>query len=193
MADGGSPAPQLVLGPLLRYVGETEATIWVETDRACLVEILGRQARTFQVAGHHYGLVVIDGLRPGTECEYQVSLDGVRCWPEPGSPFPPSLLRTLASGRPVRLAFGSCRIAELPAPQRRRERARHEQEHGADALAACALDLRETPRERWPDVMLLIGDQVYADEVGPATREFISERRDPSVPPGGQVADFAEY
>ncbi len=193
MADGGSAAPQLVLGPLLRYAGETEVTIWVETDRACLVEILGRQARTFQVAGHHYGLVVIDGLSPGTECEYQVSLDGARCWPEPGSPFPPSVLRTLMPGRPVRLAFGSCRIAELPAPRRRRERARHEQEHGADALAACALELRETPRERWPDVMLLIGDQVYADEVGPATRDFISEHRDPSLPPGGQVADFAEY
>src|SRR3984885_59030 len=50
-----------------------------------------------------------------------------------------------------------------------------------------------TGRERWPDVMLLIGDQVYADEVGPATREFIRERRDPAQPPGSQVADFAEY
>jgi len=47
-----------MLGPMLRYVGETEATVWVETDRECLVEILGRQARTFEVAGHHYGLVV---------------------------------------------------------------------------------------------------------------------------------------
>ena len=41
--------------------------------------------------------------------------------------------------------------------------------------------------------MLLIGDQVYADEVGQATREFIRERRDPAQPPGSQVADFAEY
>ena len=41
--------------------------------------------------------------------------------------------------------------------------------------------------------MLLIGDQVYADEVGPATREFIRERRDPAQPPGSQIADFAEY
>jgi len=193
MTDGDSRAPRLVLGPLLRYVGETEVTIWVETDRACLVEILGRQGKTFEVAGHHYGLVVIDGLSPGTECEYQVTLDGVVRWPDPASEFPPSVLRTLAAGRPVRLAFGSCRVAELPVPRRRRERARHEQEHGSDALAACALDLRETPRERWPDVMLLIGDQVYADEVGPATRQFIEERRDTSSPPGYQVADFTEY
>lgn len=71
--------------------------------------------------------------------------------------------------------------------------ARHEQEHRADALGAYALDLRETPRERWPDAMLLIGDQVYADEVGPAMRQFIGQRRDPSRPPGYEVADFAEY
>jgi hypothetical protein len=193
MRDGDPEAPLLVLGPLLRYVGETAVTIWVETDRACQVEILGHHAQTFEVAGHHYGLVVADSLRPGAEYEYQVALDGVVCWPEPGSEFPSSAFRTLDPDRPLRLVFGSCRIAELPVPRRRRGRARHEQEHGSDALAAYALDLRETPRERWPDVMLLIGDQVYADEVGPATREFIEARRDPSSPPGYQVADFTEY
>ncbi len=186
-----------MLGPLLRYVGETAATIWVETDRACQVGILGHEVRTFEVAGHHYGLVVLGGLRPGAGYEYQVALDGSVRWPEPDSPFPPSALRTLAPDRPLRLVFGSCRIAELPALKRRRGRARPEQEpeqkHGTDALAACALGLRETPPERWPDVMLLIGDQVYADEVGPATKEFISQRRDPSRPPGYQVADFTEY
>src|SRR3984893_15777455 len=191
MREGDTGAPQLVLGPLLRYVGETEATIWVETDRACQVEILGHLARTFEVAGHHYGRVVVDGLQPGTEYEYQVALDGAVRWPEPDSPFPPSVLGTLDPDRPLRLVFGSCRIAELPVPRRRR--AWHEQEHGPDALAAYALDLRETPRERWPDLMLLIGDQVYADEVGPATRQFIEERRDPSSPPGSEVADFTEY
>jgi hypothetical protein len=197
MTDAGREGPRLVLGPLLRYVGETAATIWVETDRACRVGILGHEVRTFEVAGHHYGLVVVRGLRPGAGYEYQVALDGTVRWPEPDSPFPPSALRTLEPDRPLRLVFGSCRIAELPALKRRRGRARHEQEpeqeHGTDALAACALGLGETPPERWPDVMLLIGDQVYADEVGPATGEFISQRRDPSQPPGYQVADFTEY
>ena len=41
--------------------------------------------------------------------------------------------------------------------------------------------------------MLLIGDQVYADDTDPATRQFIEQRRDPSSPPGYEVADFAEY
>ena len=199
MDDG---APRLVLGPLLRYVGETEATIWVEADRACQVEVLGRAARTFEVAGHHYGLVVIDGLAPGGEWEYRVALDGAVRWPEPASEFPPSVLRTLDPARPARLAFGSCRVAELPVPPARRRGARrgdpdqnpdHGPEHGPDALLACALGLRDAPRTSWPDVLLLIGDQVYADEAGPATRRFIEERRDPAVAPGYQVADFTEY
>ena len=130
MTTGESAAPALVLGPMLRYVGETEATIWVETDRACQVEILGRGAPTFEVAGHHYGLVVIEGLAPGSEHEYQVALDGTVRWPLPGSGFPPSVLRTLGEGRPARLAFGSCRVAEI-APENlgrlaRRERARRQ-------------------------------------------------------------------
>jgi hypothetical protein len=193
MTDGDREAPRLVLGPLLRYVGETAATIWVETDRAGQLEILGHQARTFEVAGHHYGLVVVDGLRPGAEYEYQVALDGTVCWPEPGSAFPPSVLRTLDPDRPPRLVFGSCRIAELPGPPRSRGPGRPEQQSGADALAACAGDLPGTPRERWPDVMFLIGDQVYADETGSATRQFIRQRRDPASPPGYEVADFSEY
>jgi PhoD-like phosphatase len=192
MTDGGGEAPVLVLGPLLRYVGETVATIWVETDRACQVAILGHQTPTFEVAGHHYALTVIDGLEPGRDYEYQVTLDGAVRWPEPDTPFPASVIRTVDPGRPLRMVFGSCRIAELSRPRRWR-RDRHEQDHGADALGALALDLREAPPARWPDIMLLIGDQVYADEAGPATRQFISERRDPAQPPGTEVADFTEY
>jgi len=78
-----SDGPRLMLGPLLRYVSETEATVWVETDRACQVAILGHQARTFEVAGHHYALVVASGLEPGGAYEYQVALDGTVCsWPD---------------------------------------------------------------------------------------------------------------
>ena len=44
---------ELVLGPLLRHVSETEATVWVETSEACEVEILGRREPTYLVEGHH--------------------------------------------------------------------------------------------------------------------------------------------
>jgi hypothetical protein len=53
--------------------------------------------------------------------------------------------------------------------------------------------MRDEPRERWPDVLLMLGDQVYADEVSPGTQSFIETRRDPSVPPGERVLDFEDY
>ena len=56
--------PGLLLGPLLRYVDEEQATVWVETDAACDVEVLGRAVGTFCVKGHHYGLVPIEDLEP---------------------------------------------------------------------------------------------------------------------------------
>ena len=55
----------LILGPMLRDVGPTSATIWVETDAPCTVEVLGHRARTFTVAGHHYALVIVEGLGTG--------------------------------------------------------------------------------------------------------------------------------
>jgi PhoD-like phosphatase len=211
MTTGESAGPALVLGPMLRYVSETEATIWVEVDRACQVEVLGRGTPTFEVAGHHYGLVVIEGLAPGSEYEYQVALDGTVRWPLPDGGFPPSVLRTLDQGRPARLAFGSCRVAEIALENldktARRERARRQAvvpasaegqaaDDGTDALAACAAMLPGCPRDRWPDVLLMIGDQVYADEPGPATRRFIADHRAarPGIAaPAGEVADFEEY
>src|SRR5918993_1024604 len=112
--------PKLVLGPLLRYVGETQATVWVETDDAARVEVLvspasgGReaaggghgQAPTFQFQGHHYALVLIDGLEPDRVYTYRVELDGEPVWPEPvaspdGPAFPASTIRTRRDvGRP---------------------------------------------------------------------------------------------
>src|ERR671912_272726 len=112
--------PKLVLGPLLRYVGETQATVWVETDDAARVEVLvspggpGQeadggtrgQAPTFAVQGHHYALVLIDGLEPDRVYTYRVELDGEPVWPEPvaspdGPAFPASTIRTRRDvGRP---------------------------------------------------------------------------------------------
>jgi hypothetical protein len=56
----------LLLGPMLRYVSQTEATVWVETDAPCEVEVLGRSTDTFCVDGHHYALVCLTDLEPGS-------------------------------------------------------------------------------------------------------------------------------
>ena len=83
-----------MLGPVLRHVSRHTATVWVETDRACTVEVLGHREPTFRVAGHHYALVCVRGLAPGTSTPYEVLLDGERVWPAPRSTDPPSRIRT---------------------------------------------------------------------------------------------------
>jgi PhoD-like phosphatase len=181
----------LVLGPLLRYVGRTEATVWVETDAACEVEILGRTARTFEVSGHHYALVAMADLPEGEVVEYEVRLDGTTVWPLPGSRRPASTIHMRQGEDHARLVFGSCRVG---APQREPYTLPPDHEHGfgVDALYAYSRRLQEG-LEPWPDGLLLCGDQVYADEVSPETLEFIRARRDTSQPPGEEIADFEEY
>ncbi len=190
-----SPMAGLVLGPLLRYVGRTEATIWVETDGPCEVEVLGRSARTFRVEGHHYALVVIEGLEPGSSEEYEVALDGERAWPPPDSSFPPSVLRTFSEQEQIELVFGSCRLS-LPhePPHTLPKECDEEKGRGFDALHALARSLLEADAPSYPDLLFLCGDQVYADQVSPRTLEFIHERDDrPRDAPPDEVADFEEF
>lgn len=185
--------PELVIGPLLRYVGETDATVWVETDAPCEVTVLGCSDRTFHVAGHHYALLHVDGLEPGSTTPYEVALDGERRWPEPGSPLPPCAIRTYGGG-PVSVVFGSCRLSLPHEPPYTLSKDEHERGRELDALHAMALRLMECPPEAQPDLLLLLGDQVYADEVSPETRAFVEARRGPdSSAPPDQVADFEEY
>src|SRR3954469_18918801 len=115
--------PELVIGPLLRFVSETEATIFVEVDSPCEVNVLGASALTFHVEGHHYALVVLQGLEPGTTYQYEVALDGREVWPETGSEWPAPCLRTLTGDEDVTIVFGSCRVA-VPHDRRRDDRVR---------------------------------------------------------------------
>ena len=91
-------SPNLVLGPLLRYAGASDATVWVETDASCEVEVLTEGAshcsRTFEVEGHHYALVRISDLEPGSSYKYTVVLGSQRVWPEEDDPFPPPVTPT---------------------------------------------------------------------------------------------------
>src|SRR5918992_1751902 len=184
--------PSLVLGPLLRYVGETEAVIWVETDAECEVEVLGARERTFCVCDHHYALVCCGDLEPGAWHEYEVKLDGERVWPVDDG-FPVSAFRTYPKEGSLEVVFGSCRVAAPHVPPfslRKDEDARGRE---IDALHTLAQRMRNQPREEWPDVLLMLGDQVYADEVSPATRAFVEARRDVDEAPGERVLDYEEY
>jgi hypothetical protein len=185
--------PELVLGPLLRYVGATEATVWVETDEACEVEVLGHADRTFEVEGHHFALVCIKDLEPGTVTPYEVRLDGERRWPVDGDELPPSAIRTPADGEPLVLAFGSCRVCVPNEPPYTLSKDDDARGREVDALRAVALRMQGAPREEWPHALVLLGDQVYADEVSPETRAFIGRRRSTEEAPHEEVADFEEY
>src|SRR5215210_9296776 len=184
---------ELVLGPLLRYAGATEATVWVETDAACKVEVLGCRSRTFRVEGHHYALVQVSGLEPGTTREYEVLLDGEKKWPEAGSPFPPSAIRTFERGTPLVLVFGSCRISAPHEPPYTLSNEEDERGLGVDALYALAMRLRDEPAEGMPHALVLLGDQIYSHKPPLDTLDFIRSRRDTGKPPGEAVADFEEY
>jgi hypothetical protein len=185
--------PELVLGPVLRYVDATEATVWVETDAACEVDILGSTQRTFQVAGHHYAIVHVTGLEENTARPYEVRLDGEVRWPEPGSGLPPSLIRTTGHQGRLKICFGSCRVSLPHEPPYCLSKEDDERGREVDALYALARRMINQEPHEWPDLLVMLGDQVYADEVSPKALEFIRSRRDTSEPPGEEVKDFEEY
>ena len=179
----------LRLGPVLRHVGERDATIWVETTVPCEVEVVAGPSRgaerTFTVAGHHYALVVVDGLEPASSTPYEVRVGGETVWPEPDSAFPPSRVRTLDPTRPISLLFGSCREAPGVRPMTA---------HLApDALQAYAARMATLDQGDWPHLLLLVGDQIYADDTSPAVQDRIRAKRDIRRGAKKQVADFEEY
>ena len=177
---------QLVLGPMLRYADATSAVVWVETDEPCKVEVLGASAATFALHGHHFGVVELTDLEPGSSQEYTVRAGGEQVWPEPDSEFPPSRIRTVDPEAPVRLAFGSCRTSVPHDVQ-------HNLRHGFDVLRCYANELRDTAEPDWSTALILLGDQVYADEPPPAVLDFVHERRGDDDPPQDELRDFPEF
>ena len=175
---------ELLLGPVLRHIGDTDATIWVETSETCTVRVFDSSERTWAVAGHHYALVVVRDLEPGSVTPYEVALDGRVVWP-PAGDAPPLIRTSGGDADSFVLAFGSCRVAsESPEPTA---------VLGKDALVAYAQRMRSLPVDEWPDALLLLGDQVYADELSPEMKRRVGERHDLEQPPGAQVRDFEEY
>ena len=185
--------PSLLLGPMLRYVGEHDATFWVETDAPCEVEVLGSSERTWTVCGHHYAIVIATGLEPGTWHEYEVHLDGEKVWPEEDYPFPHSVFKTYPKGRPIKLLFGSCRVAAPHEPPYSLSKDQDERGREIDALHTLAQRMAHQEREERPDALVMLGDQVYADEVSPVTLAYIESRRDVNGAPGARALDYDEY
>jgi hypothetical protein len=121
-----------------------------------------------------------------------VFVDDEQVWPDPRSEHPPSVIRTRAlddAEQPVRLVYGSCRESTQHASARRLP---------PDALDAYARRLMADDSTR-PDLIMLLGDQVYADILSPKTRRFLRKRRKPGRGrphldrPVDQVVTYEEY
>ncbi|MFY1690698.1 alkaline phosphatase D family protein [Plantactinospora sp. WMMB782] len=196
---------RLLIGPVLRRVVGSRATVWVETSGPALVRVTTEdgaagEAATFSAFDHHYALVVVAGLEPGRITPYQVFLDGDQVWPEPDGKFPPSMIRTRPAGdSDARLIFGSCRETTQHATARKLP---------PDALDAYSRRLMAAVRagrpgegggaadggDDWPDLMVLLGDQVYADQTSPTVRKLLRRRRNRTPDaPADQVVSFDEY
>ncbi|MGP3910248.1 alkaline phosphatase D family protein [Nonomuraea sp. 10N515B] len=177
--------PALVVGPMLRHVDANSASIWVESAEPCTVtvEAGGRAYRspTFTVHGHHYAIVDLVELSQDIP-SYSVSLGGEQVWPPAGRP--PSRIRLLPPEGARRLAFGSCRTS-VP------HDVAHVRTHGEDVLRSYGRHLVGSGDEEWPDLLLLLGDQVYADNPSPETLAYLRARR--STEPQAEIADFEEY
>ena len=143
------------------------------------------KAETFNVCGHHYAIVAVRGLSPGVAVPYSVTLDGGCVWPLEGSAMAAqSLLRPHAAGSALRIAFGSCRAAgpldDCSGASMRCTRWPN----------ACV----RAPPDSWPDLLALVGDQVYADDnLSPETKRYIARHRGPDEGAGHEVANVDEY
>jgi hypothetical protein len=185
----------LLIGPVLRRVVGTRATIWVETTEPATVRVEASgggegSATTFSAYGHHYALVIVEGLTPDARSEYRVHLDDRQVWPAADSANPPSVISTRPAedaDAPVRLIFGSCREATPKATGRKLP---------PDALDAYSRRLMADPgnAELRPDLIVLLGDQVYADNTSAKVKRFLRRRRAAGHDgPVDQVVTFDEY
>lgn len=174
---------------MLRYADESSATVWVEIARDAEVSAHadGRvwRARTFAVHGHHYALVEVEGLAAGSVLPYEVRVDGETVWPDAASTLPASAIVTRAPHERLRMAWGSCRTSVD-------HDAAGNRTHGVDAMRTFALAMIADPSLR-PDLLLLLGDQVYADVTTKPMQDFIRSRRDIRRPPGKELKDYEEY
>ena len=143
----------LVVGPLLRYVDVDSATIWVETERAAEVTVRGGRPRRDRTDVRRARPPLrARRARPGwsraATRRTRLDVDGEQVWPEPGSPYPPPVIRDPRPGKPLRMAFGSCRVS-VPHDEEGTEA------FGVDALRAYALahGAAATPRVARPGAL----------------------------------------
>jgi phosphodiesterase/alkaline phosphatase D-like protein len=175
---------QLLVGPIVRATNTASVVIWVEVSHACSItlrvtpyseqenEVGSTSVHTLMVGGRHYAAPQLQGLQPGTWYHYELFTDDAPLT-DPSAPLL-QCFRTLAAKvteqaeeaqqrAPLRFVYGSCRKLDRP------------EDDTFNALGAWLLQYFEQREQVWPHLLLLIGDQIYADE--PPTN-FLQSHRD---------------
>jgi len=192
-------SPHVCVGPVLRATGPHNAMIWLEMTESCLVTLdvipsLADKLPTFSpldttpestsetatwsthtthtvtVAGHHYAMLHAEHLQPSTWYNYRVRISNDDTYTLV-SQLPLQCFRTMDApssqdNASLRIAYGSCR--KDVAPQ-------------TDALSALGRWLRDHYEQRettWPHLLLLIGDQIYADQPAKALQQTYHQLSD---------------
>ena len=122
-------------------------------------------------------LVVLEGLEPASTIEYRVTLDGELRSPRADSSLPPSRIRTLGGDQTCKIVFGSCRTAAPHDAPWSLELALDSRGRGVDALHVYAMWMVDNAQDEWPALAVFLGDQIYADDSSPKTRERIAVAR----------------
>ena len=163
----------LRVGPLVRATNATSVVIWAELPYSCTILLHAQPLHTNQLhmtsvrthtvtlGGRHYAAPQLQKLQAATWYTYEIAVVTQAEQEEHIEPIDESLVscfRTMdaddenSTPQQLRVAYGSCR--KFVAPQ-------------VDALSAFGRWLREHDAQKevvWPHLLLLIGDQIYADQ-----------------------------
>lgn len=170
------------VGPLVRATGPHSVVIWLELASSCVVTLevtpllpetsaktssqekspkstsdpTKSRVRSVSVGGRHYATPHLEQLQPATWYSYRISISKDNRQIDTASSHL-QCFRTMdvplsTNDRALRVAYGSCRRYATPR---------------TDALSALGRWLRDHWEQRetvWPHLLLLIGDQIYADQ-----------------------------
>ncbi len=166
---------RIAVGPLVRATSAANVVIWAEYTEACEVTLrvtpqyvreddavsLHITGHTVTVGGRYYIAFQLGGLKPATWYSYRLETQEEDAKLDSQVPevlcfrtldIPVQAENASPETQLLRLAYGSCRKSN---------------NSEIDALGAFGdwllqhIDVRE---EQWPRVLLLIGDQIYADQ-----------------------------
>ncbi len=167
------------VGPLVRATSATSVVIWAEFTQPCVVtlsvtldasqeqHLIQVKTKTISIGGRHYAAPQLRGLEPARWYHYRLetsaltaaSANQTTSTPDTAVPVL-QCFRTLDEAEtraenPLRVFYGSCRRLNQP------------EQDTLDALGKWLIKHSDLREQTWPHVLLLIGDQIYADTPPP--------------------------